>query len=189
MRGSIVMTIAMLVIFSAMLLVSLSYPEGARFMPMVVGIPAVGLCLLQLSIDLRAKPAAKSAGEGNVFAKGESEVARITGREIHFDVTKDQPLISETEVSEEEASRRELITWAFFLALVGGIILFGFWVTLPLFIFSFLIVLAKTPVLKAFVMAAIAGIALHLVFVEGLRVPLHQGFVTEMLVNKYLKTT
>jgi hypothetical protein len=182
------MTVAMLVIFSTMLVISLSYPEGARFMPMVVGIPAVGLCLLQLVIDLRSKAEPKAVGEGNVFAKGESEVARITGREIHFDVTKDQPLITETEVSEEEANRREIITWVFFLGLVGGVILFGFWVTLPLFIFTFLIVMAKMRVVKAFVLAAIAGGVLHLVFVEGLKVPLHQGFVTEMVINKYWKT-
>jgi hypothetical protein len=182
------MTVAMLVIFSAMLLVTLSYPEGARFMPMVIGLPAVGLCLLQLVIDLRSRPeVSASGGDGNVFAKGESEVARITGREIHFDVTTDQPLVVETEVSEAEAQRREYITWAFFLGLIGGVILFGFWVTLPLFIFSFLVTMASMRWPKALALAVVAGVALHLVFVEGLKVPLHQGFVTEMLVNTYWK--
>ena len=39
-----VMTIVMLAIFVTMVAVSSSYPEGARFMPFVIGIPGIVLC-------------------------------------------------------------------------------------------------------------------------------------------------
>ncbi|HKP24877.1 MAG TPA: hypothetical protein VJV39_13500, partial [Dongiaceae bacterium] len=41
----------MLAIFSTMVGIATQYPEGARFMPFVVGIPGIALCLLQLGLD------------------------------------------------------------------------------------------------------------------------------------------
>ena len=45
------LTLIMLVIFTTMVLISLGYPAGARFMPLVVGIPGILLCLGQLVMD------------------------------------------------------------------------------------------------------------------------------------------
>ena len=47
------MTVFMLAVFSIMVVVALSYPEGARFMPLTVGIPGILLCCLQIALDLR----------------------------------------------------------------------------------------------------------------------------------------
>jgi hypothetical protein len=41
------LTVLMLVIFSGMLIIASGYPAGARFMPYVLGFPAVALCLLR----------------------------------------------------------------------------------------------------------------------------------------------
>lgn len=48
------MTVLMLAIFVAMVAIAWHYPADARFMPWVVGIPAIALCLLQIALDWRA---------------------------------------------------------------------------------------------------------------------------------------
>ena len=47
------MTLVMLVIFVTLVWIATGYPANSRFMPFVVGIPAIGLCLLQLVLDAR----------------------------------------------------------------------------------------------------------------------------------------
>jgi hypothetical protein len=53
------MTFVMLAIFVVMVAIATTYPAGARFMPFVVGIPAIMLCLLQIVLDLRASKQAE----------------------------------------------------------------------------------------------------------------------------------
>jgi len=51
--SSLAMTLVMLTIFTAFVFIASGYPANARFMPFVVGIPAIGLCILQLVLDAR----------------------------------------------------------------------------------------------------------------------------------------
>ena len=60
MKNLPVMTILMLTIFVVMVGISSTYPEGARFMTFVVGIPAIAICLLQLALDLYRRRAVES---------------------------------------------------------------------------------------------------------------------------------
>lgn len=59
------MTVVMLAIFVAMVAIAWQYPPDARFMPWVIGIPAIALCLLQIALDWRA--AARSDAEAIEF--------------------------------------------------------------------------------------------------------------------------
>jgi len=52
-NGRIATTLVMLVIFAGMALMAIHYPPKARFMPLLVAIPATVLCLMQLAIDVR----------------------------------------------------------------------------------------------------------------------------------------
>ncbi len=45
------LTAIMLLIFATMVGIATQYPADARFMPFVVGIPGIALCLLQLALD------------------------------------------------------------------------------------------------------------------------------------------
>ena len=47
------MTVFMLAVFTTMVVIAFSYPEGARFMPLTVGIPGILLCCLQIALDFR----------------------------------------------------------------------------------------------------------------------------------------
>lgn len=61
------MTVVMLAIFVAMVAIAWQYPPDARFMPWVIGIPAIALCLLQIALDWRA--AARSDTEAIEFSR------------------------------------------------------------------------------------------------------------------------
>src|SRR4029078_13193885 len=118
-----------------------SYPANARFMPFVVGIPAIGLCLLQLVLDARARrPVAEAADTRGTFEKAEQTVSEMVGHQVNFDVAREAPPVVETEpeLSPRETVRRELTLWGWFVGFILGILLFGFWVTIPLFLIFFL---------------------------------------------------
>jgi hypothetical protein len=49
--GRTVMSLVMLAIFAAMVAVASTYPEETRLLPLVIGIPGIVLCLVQVVID------------------------------------------------------------------------------------------------------------------------------------------
>jgi uncharacterized membrane protein YfcA len=143
-------TLVMLAILVAMVGMAAQYPPDARFMPWVVGIPAIALCLLQLGRDLRA--ARHAAGEAQ---EGEGSTLR-----------------------------REAAMGGYFLGLVGGILLFGFLLAVPVFILVFLRHWARASWPLALGLVAAAAVVYYLVFVQGLNVALHQGFVTQYVLER-----
>ena len=155
MRFNFAFTLVMLAILAGMVLVAAQYPPDSRFMPWVVGIPAIALCLLQLGMDLRA--------------------ARRSGRaEAGAD-----------EIVPPGTLRREAAMWGFFLGLVAGILLFGFLAAVPVFVLLFLRTWARASWPLALGLVAAASVILYLVFVQGLNVALHQGFVTQYVLDRW----
>lgn len=150
--GNLVMTVVMLAIFVVMVGIASQYPPDARFMPLVVGIPAIALCLLQLALDvrglLRVKAPAPAGGGGSTL-------------------------------------RREFIMWGYFLGVIIGVLLFGFLLTIPVFLVAFLRHWAQASWRFALGLTAAASVVLYLVFVQGLGVALHAGFVTEYLLERF----
>ncbi len=53
-NGRIMTTMVMLAIFAGMSAMALSYPEKARFLPLLVSVPATVMCLVQLIFDVRS---------------------------------------------------------------------------------------------------------------------------------------
>ena len=151
-RGRFMMIVVMLAIFIVMVGVAAQYPPDARFMPFVAGIPAIALCLLQLTLDfrdsLRVKAPAPVAGGGST-------------------------------------RRREIVMWSYFIGVIGGVLLFGFLLTIPVFVVVFLRHWAGASWRFALGLTAVASVVLYLVFVQGLGVPLHPGFVTEHVLDHF----
>ncbi len=52
-NGRIITTTVMLAIFAGMSLMALGYPDKARFLPLLVSVPATLMCLAQLLFDVR----------------------------------------------------------------------------------------------------------------------------------------
>jgi hypothetical protein len=176
------MTLLMLVVFTGMVLVASRYPAGARFMPFVIGFPAIALCLLQLFLDARERRrtregAIADAGLSDI-ERAEQQVSRAAGRPIHFDVGE-MLLPTQPDLDPRVQLRREAIAWAYFLALVVGIVLFGFHVSVPIFLLLFLRYRAETSWLVAIAGTALGSLVLFFAFEYVLRISLHPGFITD----------
>ena len=53
-NGSVFTALIMFAVFATMSLIALSFPDKARLMPLIVGIPGTALALVQLFIELRS---------------------------------------------------------------------------------------------------------------------------------------
>lgn len=157
-NGRLVMSLVMLAIFSVMVAMATQYPPQARFMPLVVGVPGIALCVIQVLLELAARRRATAAGMSAVTA----------------------------DVPGAEARRRELVLWGSFLGLVASLILFGFYVTIPLFLVAFLRGYAKESWRFSLGLSAAGSTLLALVFHVGLGVVLHPGFLLEPVLDHFL---
>ena len=184
--SSLVMTLVMLTIFVVLVFVASGYPANARFMPFVVGLPAIGLCLLQLVLDLRERRrVAVATDHRSTFEKAEETVSRMAGRQVEFEIAHEPPAVAAVDAAPEgETMRRELVIWGYFLGFIGGILLFGFWVAIPVFLVGFLRFQAKASWRTALIFGLGASLAFFLIFERGLRVSLHPGFVTGYLFDQ-----
>lgn len=181
------MTVVMLAIFIAMVGIASQYPPLSRFMPFVVGIPAIALCLLQLYLDFRksrrvGEPASATARGTN--EKPREKISRITGGSIDLDFARERLAPGAGTPLSFETIRRELAMWGYFLGLVGGVLLFGFLVAVPVFITLFLRQWAKASWPFALGLTAIGSAILYLIFIQGLNVNLYSGFATEYVLGR-----
>jgi hypothetical protein len=182
------MTVFMLVVFTGMVLVASRYPAGARFMPFVIGFPAIALCFLQLFLDWRERKRAREgaiADEGlSDIEKAEAQVSRAAGRPIHFDVG-DLLLPQEPGLTPGERLRREGIAWAYFIALIVGVIVFGFHVSVPVFLIVFLRYRAELSWKTTIGATLAASFVLFFAFEKVLHITLHSGFITDRILDAF----
>ena len=80
--------------------------------------------------------------------------------------------------------RRELILWGYFLGFIAGILLFGFWIAIPVFLVTFLRFQAKSSWTTSLLLGIGASIALYFVFERGLKVQVHRGFVVTYVLDR-----
>ncbi len=188
--SSLVMSIIMLAIFVAFVAIASGYPADARFMPFVVGIPAIALCLLQIVLDVRqrrqvAEPTA-DVDPRSQFEAAEERISRMAGRKVEFEIAHEElPVVeSEPQLSPHETVRRELALWGWFLGFVAGVLLFGFWVAIPVFLIGFLRFQAKSSWRLALILGIAATVILFLAFEKAFRIELHPGFLTEYVTER-----
>ena len=184
MKNLPVMTILMLAIFVTMVGISSTYPEGARFMTFVVGIPAIALCVLQLALDLYRRRAVEAADSRSALQQAEDQVARIAGRRVQFELPSENAMFTDSTRDPRETVRREIIVWAYFLALIVAILLFGFRITVPVFMIAFLHFQAGANWRNALLLGGIGAIVMHVLFERVLRITLHSGFLTDLIMDQ-----
>ena len=175
------MTFVMFAIFATMVYVSFGYPEGARFMPLVVGVPALLLCALQLFLDLRAAPQQTEAGkdERSEMQLAEDRVSQMTGRHMEFDAANIAPGFKVEENSASEAAKREKVVWAYIAGFVAAILAFGYYIAAPLFLFFYLRGEAQCSLKKAALYAAIGSAIILGGLNFGLKLKLFTGLLAE----------
>jgi hypothetical protein len=173
------MTLFMLAVFTIMVVIALSYPEGARFMPLTVGIPGILLCCLQIALDFRKK-ADGAEEEKDEIREAELKAAKLVGHNVEFG----HAAVIDAPKDRQEEVRREFITWIYFLGFLGGILLFGFWVSIPIFLFAFLKERARATWTKSITLTCIATTAFYFIFAKGLGVSLYTGMLTGLIMDR-----
>lgn len=162
------LTAIMLLIFSTMVGIATLYPADARFMPFVVGIPGIALCLLQLGLD------AARAYDGHL------------SRHFHTAPKAGKPVeTGPVELPEfgRHTAKRELRMWGYFLAFIGGVLAFGFYLSVPVLLITFLRREAKASWRTTLLLGIGATVVLYLMFGALLQIRLHPGFVTSLLLR------
>jgi hypothetical protein len=185
--GKIFICFVMLSIFSVMVGVATQYPPQARFMPFVVGIPGIVMCVIQLALEIRAafgKARDDQDESMSEIAKAEAEVSRITGRKMDFSEAQGSTAMVVEETS-EGSGRREMIMWGCFLGLIAGILFFGFWISVPVFILAFLRFYARQTWRFSLLLTVGATAIFYFAFVLGLKAVLHEGFVIEAIKEHF----
>ena len=186
---SFIMNFVMLAVFVTLVGIASQYPPQARFMPFVVGIPAIALCLLQIFLDLRAarRNVVEVEDSRSDVEKAQDEVSRYAGRKVESDATTsaEVPAMLDSGIPPNMA-RREIIMWCYFLGLVSSILFFGFWPTIPVFLVLFLRHQADLSWRNALLSGLIGAGVLYLGVAKGLRVDLHDGFITSYVLDKFV---
>jgi hypothetical protein len=177
-RLSGVVAFVMLVIFVTMVAMAATYSEKARFMPLVIGIPAIGLCLLQLAMDIRASRKARlsEAVPGLRRDRQQGDTATVDEGPAAGGLQAAGGTLSVTS---------EIRTWAYFVAYIGGVLLFGFHIAVPILVAVYLYVEAKLSALASAAAAAIFTLAVYLMFERLLEFTLHDGFWTDRLIKAF----
>ena len=70
------------------------------------------------------------------------------------------------------------------IALIAGILLFGFRITVPVFLIAFLRFQAGASWRNALIYGGLGALAMYLLFEKVLKVTLHTGFVTDFFVAR-----
>ena len=153
------LTVVMLLIFATMVVIASGYRPGARFMPYIVGLPAIGFCLIQLFLDWR---------------KNRIEPLRAGQPKSQAHQTM-QAVVEEAEVDETPLVRRELLIWGYFLGFIALLLTLGFYVATPLLILFFLRFEGERSWLTAIVAALAATGLLYVAFAIVLRLSLFAG--------------
>jgi hypothetical protein len=174
------MTYFMFAVFATMLYVASGYPEGARFMPLVVGVPAILLCVLQMFLDQRAAPSAAKDNRSEM-EKAEERVSQMTGRRMEFDAAQIAPGVSVVENEAGVAATREFIIWGYIIGFVAGILLLGFNIAVPLFLLFYLRREARCSWARSAIYSAIGCGLILGGLTLGLKLQLHTGFLTSAL--------
>ena len=157
------LTVVMLVIFTTMTLIALGYPAGAQFMPLIVGIPGIVLCLIQLGSDY-------------YYARKGGAVTVVPGVGEHVDPEALPEFGPHT-------IKSEIRTWIYFLVFMTGVLLFGFIIAVPIMIFTYLAREAKASLVSSGIAALVTVTVMYLMFERLLHLQLHPGFITPMILK------
>jgi len=80
--------------------------------------------------------------------------------------------------------RRELAMFGSFFGLVAGVVLFGFWLTIPAFVFLFLVLHERERAWFALLLAAAGTAVFYLVFERMMSIGVHEGLVTRAVLDR-----
>lgn len=78
---------------------------------------------------------------------------------------------------------REFVLFSYFVSLIAGVILFGFWLTIPVFLVTFLRLHERDNWKFVLSLTGVAWLIIYLIFDRLLEISLHTGLITEYLIG------
>lgn len=186
-HGRTLLDVAMLGIFSVMVAIAADYPWQAAMLPMVIGIPGIFLCLLQIVLDMRSYHRAEGKIDPRTaFEIYMDEITQNTKGQVTMDAagaTELTTLVEDPSVVGRTRGQRERLLWAYFYGLVCAVLLFGFWIGVPTFLATFLRFYARESWRLTAALTLACWAAMYLLLVVFLEQVLFEGFVTGYVVN------
>ena len=158
----------MLVIFTTMVGIATQWPEGARMMPLVVGIPGIVFCLIQLMLD------AARVYDGPFFRH--FQTAPKAGKPSD-DVVEELPEFG------KHTAKQEVRMWVYFVSFVVGLLTVGYYVSIPVMLITFLRCEAKASWRMALLLGLGATTVIYLLFGLTLRIQLYPGYLSSMILR------
>lgn len=162
------LTAVMLLIFSTMVGMATQFPADARFMPFVVGIPGIALCVLQLVLDgVRAYDGhlsqhfQRAPKAGKPVETGPAELPEFGRHTV----------------------KQELRMWTYVVAFIGGVLALGFYASVPVMLITFLRREAAASWRMTLLLGIGATVVLYLMFGMLLQIRLHPGFLTPLILR------
>lgn len=188
-HGRTLFSVLMFSIFAGMVLVASGYAWPANFLPYVIGIPGMALTLMQIVIDIRSFHRVQGKVDPRTdFEKYMDEIAKHTGgRQLDLDIAKEriERIVEDPSIEARSRNRREIVLFGYFFFLLGLVLLFGFWIGTPIFLFLFLRYYAKESLkLSLLVTAGVWG-TMYGILVITLEQIIWEGFVTQYVYDTY----
>ncbi len=152
--GRLVMSLVILGMFVGMVAMATAYPPDSRFLPFVVGLPAIVLAGIQVAAEIVAVLRARAQAPEAPAARPPAGPSRTV---------------------------RELIIFGWFLGFVAAILLLGFLVAAPLSVLAFLRLQQREPWALSLALASGAWLLVYFVFQRLLRMVLFEGFLLDWL--------
>lgn len=154
--GRVLTALVMLAIFLAATGIALGFPEKARLMPLMIGVPGSVLALIQVFLEMR-KAAQELAERAQHEAPEERDAAE----------------------REEKLAEANMFLWMFLFFI--GILCFGFVYAAPVLVFGFLLI-GKNESMKTAIFGAVGTWLVLFGFFEwAFEIPLFEGLVMEWL--------
>ena len=146
-------TLLILICAIVYIIMATGYGPQARMMPIIVGIPAVVISIVQLVFDFTGRDKKK--------AKKDSE----------------QDIPDEHSILGKASGAQTVAMFVSLGVLFGLIYLVGFIIAIPIFLFGFLITIAKKKVLRAVVFSVALSSVIYVLFVTVLQAQLYKGIL------------
>ena len=109
---------------------------------------------------------------------------RVKG-DVELDIAHETLQVVAADRTDASTSRihREMVFFGYFIGLVAGVLLFGFWLTIPVFLVIFLRLHERENWRFVLALTGAAWLIVYSIFDRLLSIILHEGFITEYLVE------
>jgi hypothetical protein len=177
----------MMAIFTSMVVIAWGYPPKSRFLPLVIGIPGIALTLLQLWLDLWKSPNSQGSTSGpkrTALQKIQDSLSTRLHRKMDLDITREKLTVLVAEKSRTDSTVwREIVLFGYFFGLIAGVVLFGFWLTIPVFLIAFLRLHERDNWMFILSLTGVAWLTIYLIFDRLLEIFLHTGLISQYLIE------